>query len=65
MTEWEGRVAALRARLEDPALYATAEGASQAQELGGELEMARAGLDSAFAQWESGRRLRWKRAGHR
>jgi ATP-binding cassette subfamily F protein 3 len=53
VTEWEGRVAALRARLEDPALYATAEGGVQAHTIGGELEVARQELEWAFKQWEA------------
>jgi ATP-binding cassette subfamily F protein 3 len=53
VTEHEARVAAIRARLEDPALYATPEGALQAGTLGQELELARAELDRAFADWEA------------
>ena len=53
VTEWEGRVAALRARLEDPALYSTPEGGVQAHTIGGELEVARKELERAFAQWEA------------
>jgi ATP-binding cassette subfamily F protein 3 len=53
VTECEARVAAIRAQLEDPALYATGDGAKQAQTLGTELEVARAQLDSALAQWEA------------
>jgi ATP-binding cassette, subfamily F, member 3 len=53
VTEWEGRVAALRTRLEDPALYATAEGGVQAHAIGGELEVARKELERAFKQWET------------
>ena len=52
VTEWEGRVAALRSRLEDPALYATAEGGVQAHLIGVELEAARKELERAFKQWE-------------
>ena len=52
MTEWEGRVAELRARLEDPALYATPEGGVQAHTIGGELEVARKELERAFKQWD-------------
>ncbi len=52
VTEWEGRVAALRSRLEDPALYATAEGGIQARAIGGDLEVARKELERAFRQWE-------------
>jgi ATP-binding cassette subfamily F protein 3 len=53
VTEWEGQVAALRARLEDPALYATPEGGVQAHAIGGELEVARKELERAFALWEA------------
>jgi ATP-binding cassette subfamily F protein 3 len=53
VTEWEGRVAALRARLEDPALYATPEGGIQAHAIGADLEVARKELERAFAQWEA------------
>ncbi|MDQ3207726.1 MAG: ABC-F family ATP-binding cassette domain-containing protein [Gemmatimonadota bacterium] len=53
VTTWEDRVAALRARLEDPALYATPEGGVQAHTIGGELEVARNELERAFAQWEA------------
>lgn len=52
VTEWEGRVAALRARLEDPALYGTPEGGVQAHAIGGELEVARKELERAFKLWE-------------
>ncbi|MEA2723664.1 MAG: ATP-binding cassette, subfamily er 3 [Gemmatimonadales bacterium] len=53
VTEWEGRVAALRAKLEDPALYATPEGGVQAHTIGSELEVARKELERAFAKWEA------------
>jgi len=53
VTECEGRVAAIRTRLEDPELYATPEGAAQAHELGTELEKARMELERAFAEWEA------------
>jgi ATP-binding cassette subfamily F protein 3 len=53
VSEWEGRVAALRARLEDPALYATAEGGIQAHAIGADLEVARKELERAFARWEA------------
>jgi ATP-binding cassette, subfamily F, member 3 len=49
----ETRVAAIRAQLEDPALYATSEGASQAHTLGTELEVARSELERALAEWEA------------
>ncbi len=57
--ECEDRVAALEsslslltATLEDPALYATAEGITRATELGTELERVRRSLDEAMAEWE-------------
>ncbi len=56
VAEWEGRVAGLRAGLEDPDLYLTAEGAIQAGALGRELEEAKAELDRAFARWETATR---------
>ena len=49
----EERVAAIRTRLEDPALYATPDGAMQARTLGEQLEIARAELDRAFGEWEA------------
>jgi ATP-binding cassette subfamily F protein 3 len=52
VTEWETRVAGIQARLEDPALYTTEEGAIQARTLGQELETARQELEGAFGQWE-------------
>jgi ATP-binding cassette, subfamily F, member 3 len=52
VTEWETRVAGIQARLEDPALYTTEEGATQARTLGQELETARQELEGAFGQWE-------------
>jgi ATP-binding cassette subfamily F protein 3 len=53
VTTCEARVADLRAKLEDPALYSTAVGAAQAQRLGIELEAARADLDRALQKWEA------------
>jgi ATP-binding cassette subfamily F protein 3 len=53
VTTSESRVAAIRARLEDPAIYATSEGAQQARSLGEELEVARAELDLAVRGWET------------
>jgi ATP-binding cassette, subfamily F, member 3 len=52
VTECESRVQEIRRRLEDPALYATQEGAAEAGALGKELEVARAELDRALEQWE-------------
>jgi ATP-binding cassette, subfamily F, member 3 len=49
----EARVATIRARLEDPALYATAEGTGQAHALGIELETARETLERALEDWET------------
>ena len=53
VTACEARVAAIRAQLENPALYATPDGAVQARTLGGDLETARAELDRALQQWEA------------
>jgi len=53
VTDCEARVATIRARLEDPALYATSEGAQEARRLGLDLEEARARLESALAAWEA------------
>jgi hypothetical protein len=53
VTKGEARVAAIKARLEDPALYATAHGALEAVTLGQELEVARVELERAFAEWEA------------
>jgi ATP-binding cassette, subfamily F, member 3 len=53
VTSGETRVAAIRAQLEDPTLYATPEGPLRARTLGEELERARAELDAAFARWEA------------
>ncbi|HEX7335987.1 MAG TPA: ABC-F family ATP-binding cassette domain-containing protein [Gemmatimonadales bacterium] len=53
VTECEARVAAIRARLEDPELYATPDGALQAHTLGTELDAARAELERALADWEA------------
>ncbi len=52
VTKGEERVAAIRTRLEDPALYGTVEGALEARKLGEQLEAARAELERAFQQWE-------------
>jgi ATP-binding cassette subfamily F protein 3 len=56
VSEWEGRVAALRAELEDPHLYLTADGGKRAADIGREMETARARLDEAFARWEAATR---------
>jgi ATP-binding cassette subfamily F protein 3 len=53
VTEREAKVGALRSQLEDPALYATSEGAARAHALGIELEAARAELDRALLAWEA------------
>ena len=53
VSEWEGRVAAIRAQLEDPALYAAPDGAMRARALGRDLEAARASLDRALEEWEA------------
>ena len=57
VAEWEGRVTGLQARLEDPELYMTAEGAIQAGSIGRELELAKAQLERAFQRWETATRL--------
>jgi ATP-binding cassette, subfamily F, member 3 len=49
----EARVAAIRAQLEDPALYSTPSGPAQAHTLGIDLEAARAELDLALRDWEA------------
>ena len=49
----EARVAEIRGRLEDPALYAKSEAATTARDLGQELEAARLELERAFARWEA------------
>ena len=53
VTEGEARVAAITARLEDPALYADPDGTRQALTLGQDLEEARAELERAIAEWEA------------
>jgi hypothetical protein len=53
VTVCEERVAAIRAQLEDPALYATNEGAARSQVLGKELDAARTELEQALKKWES------------
>jgi hypothetical protein len=53
---WESHVAAVRAELEDPQLYLTADGSRRAAELGRAMETARARLDEAFARWETATR---------
>jgi hypothetical protein len=53
VTTCEARVAALRAQLEDPALYSTATGSAQAHKLGIDLEAARTELDRALKDWEA------------
>ena len=54
--EWERRVETLRAELEDPHLYLTADGSRRATERGRELETARRQLDEAFLRWEQATR---------
>jgi len=49
----EARVGELRQTLEDPALYATPDGARRAGVLGQELEAARREFEVAFAEWEA------------
>ena len=52
----DGSVAELRAQLENPDLYLTADGAAAAARIGAELEAARQALDLAFAEWEAATR---------
>ena len=52
VTDCEANVAAIRAQLEDPALYATNEGAARAQALGKDLDLARVELERALKEWE-------------
>jgi ATP-binding cassette, subfamily F, member 3 len=52
VTACEVRVGSLRAQLEDPSLYATAEGREKARRLGIELDTARAELERAVQTWE-------------
>jgi len=47
----ESQVGALSAALEDPQLYTTTGGPSEAARLGAELERAKAELDNALEQW--------------
>jgi ATP-binding cassette subfamily F protein 3 len=54
--ERERRVEELRAQLEDPALYLTADAVTQARLLGAELDAAREQLEAAFAEWEAATR---------
>ncbi|HKG93508.1 MAG TPA: ABC-F family ATP-binding cassette domain-containing protein [Gemmatimonadaceae bacterium] len=49
--ELERRVSALTAEMEDPALYAKADGAQRAAALGVQLEAARRELDAALEAW--------------
>jgi ATP-binding cassette subfamily F protein 3 len=48
----EMRIAEITAALEDPHLYTTPDGVTQARTLGVELDSARATLDDAIARWE-------------
>ncbi len=49
----ERKVASLKQQMEDPALYATAEGGKRAARLGAELDAARREFEAAFAAWEA------------
>jgi len=49
----EKNVTALKQQMEDPALYATAEGGKRAAQLGTELEKARREFEAAFSAWEA------------
>ena len=63
VAEWEGRVSELRAELENPDLYLTADGAIRAGAIGRTLEEARAELERVFAIWEAATRHVEKREG--
>jgi ATP-binding cassette subfamily F protein 3 len=52
VAECETRMDLVRARLEDPDLYLTADGGKRATVLGRELEEAKRALDRAFERWE-------------
>jgi ATPase subunit of ABC transporter with duplicated ATPase domains len=52
VTECEAKVAAIRAQLEDPALYTSNEGSARAQGLGKDLEAGRVELEQALREWE-------------
>jgi ATP-binding cassette subfamily F protein 3 len=49
--ELEAEVARLQAELDDPALYATADGVQRAAAMARQLEERRAALDAALAEW--------------
>jgi ATP-binding cassette subfamily F protein 3 len=51
VVEHEGRVAALSAALEDPALYLRPDGVAEAKKLGMDLETAKRELDQALGDW--------------
>jgi ATP-binding cassette subfamily F protein 3 len=51
VTRLEGEIERLTRELEDPALYADADGARRAGDLGQTLDQARAALDAALARW--------------
>jgi ATP-binding cassette subfamily F protein 3 len=53
ITVAEKKVTALKQQMEDPALYATAEGGKRAAQLGTELEKARREFEAAFSAWEA------------
>jgi len=53
VTACEARIAEVRAKLEDPELYATPTGASRAHALGLELDAAREDLERALRDWEA------------
>jgi ATP-binding cassette subfamily F protein 3 len=53
ITVAEKKVTALKQQMEDPALYATAEGGKRAAKLGTELEKARREFEAAFSAWEA------------
>jgi ATP-binding cassette subfamily F protein 3 len=49
----ESRIATLTSALEDPALYTRPEGATEAAELGNELEDVKRELEAAFTRWSA------------
>jgi ATP-binding cassette subfamily F protein 3 len=51
VAEQEGKVAAVSAALEDPALYTRPDGVAEAKRLGMDLDAAKRELDAALAEW--------------
>ena len=65
VAEWEARVAALRAQLEDPALYVTPDGAARGRARSAPSWRPPAELDRAFAAVGSRHAARWRRPAER